>query len=178
MPDTLPSCPFGADHVAGRLYMGGFCGPSRWLLDTFDVIVCCARELQPAGGVYGQMPVIRAPLDDDGPLSLADLRVLRRAGKQVRWALDVGRKVLVTCHMGRNRSGVVSALALMLPRGIGNRPWFYGDTPACLRSAEAIRLVRRARGANALSNLYFFDFLRRSEGVCAQHPDQLRYRAL
>ena len=51
-----------------------------------------------------------------------------------------GERVLVTCAMGRNRSGLVSALALHFLTGISG--------------AEAARLVK-ARRHNALTNRYF-----------------------
>ncbi len=52
-----------------------------------------------------------------------------------------GERVLVTCAMGRNRSGLISALAMRQAYKI------TGD--------HAIAAVRSARGPNALNNPQF-----------------------
>jgi protein-tyrosine phosphatase len=54
-------------------------------------------------------------------------------------AYQHGKRVLITCHMGRNRSGLVMGLVLMQ----------LGYT-----SAQAIALIRSAR-KGALSNAHF-----------------------
>lgn len=76
-----------------------------------------------------------------------------QAAYKVRERLDKGEVVLVTCYAGLNRSGLISALALMVPT-VRCRL-----TPGNLTSRKAIQLVRRARGAKALSNKYFVAFL-------------------
>lgn len=79
----------------------------------FDVLVLCADENQDHEKYLG-VQVICAPGDDDiRPNRLArDLLVWKPAAAQVAAAIREGKKVLVTCMAGLNRSGVVTALAL------------------------------------------------------------------
>ena len=58
----------------------------------------------------------------------------------------------VTCAQGRNRSGLVASLALMLP---GRWP-----TPSCLSGREVIGLMKGRRGPGALTNEYFQKILK------------------
>ena len=84
----------------------------------FDVIVLAAVEHQdvPLPGYE----VIRVPLDDSGPPpSPADRALIRETAKRIARRVRAGKCVLVTCHQGRNRSGVLTGLALVelgLPR--------------------------------------------------------------
>ena len=56
-----------------------------------------------------------------------------------------GGKVLITCNMGLNRSGLLVALTLLY-LGVG--------------ASNAIRLVRRARGPDALCNKRFVEVIK------------------
>ena len=81
----------------------------------------------------------------DGPLDGTQLAGVMRLAQAAGEALDEGRKVLVRCYHGYNRSGLVIAHALVL-RG---------------HSAEqAIRLIRSRRSSWALHNDLFVDYLR------------------
>jgi protein-tyrosine phosphatase len=86
--------------------------------------------------------IIYAPNDDNSliPLSREDLSVALRAAREVADGLAAGRKTLVTCWMGWNRSGLVSALSLHFLLGCS------GQT--------AYKIVREAR-KNALGNEHF-----------------------
>jgi hypothetical protein len=81
-------------------------------------------------------------LDDvpwlDDPASIDEL------GMRAAEAIGDGRRVVVNCAAGLNRSGLVVGRAL-IERGV--------------RPAEAIRLVRAARGPHALSNVAFARWL-------------------
>jgi protein-tyrosine phosphatase len=112
-------------------------------LDTplpFDTVVLAAREYQPA------MPgfeVLRALLDDSGPPPTPEERVqIRRTAREVAKRIRAGRRVLVTCYQGRNRSGVISGLALVELGFSGPR---------------AARLIRRIR--DGLTNPYFLEMV-------------------
>jgi len=102
----------------------------------FDVVVLAAEEYQPDLPGY---EVMHVPLDDSGPPpSPADRARIRAAAHQIAAHVRAGRRVLVTCWQGRNRSGVLSGLALVelgLPR------------------ARAVGRIQRYR--NGLSNPYF-----------------------
>lgn len=129
------------DRVAPRLWMGG----KPDLLSGFDVLVLCAKEYQPRGQ-YPHMTVIHVPLDDSGiPPTRAEIHAALVASREVSAELRRGRRVLVTCMQGRNRSGLVTALAL---RRLGASP------------EQAIRMVRAARGEHALANPWFAELVR------------------
>jgi protein-tyrosine phosphatase len=81
----------------------------------------------------------------DGPLDGTQLAGVMRLAQAAGEALDEGRKVLVRCYHGYNRSGLVVAHTLVR-RG---------------HSAEqAIRLIRSRRSPWALHNDLFVDYLR------------------
>jgi len=84
----------------------------------FDVVVLAAVEHQDVD--LPGYEVIRVPLDDSGPPpSPADRALIRATAKRIAARVRAGRRVLVTCHQGRNRSGVLAGLALVelgLPR--------------------------------------------------------------
>jgi protein-tyrosine phosphatase len=91
------------------------------------------REALPPGSmVYTWYPI------DDGPMP--DAATVRAIARFVAALLACGRKVLVHCSGGLNRSGLVVARTL-IERGI----------PA----EEAIRIVRKRRGQDALFNREF-----------------------
>lgn len=101
----------------------------------FDTIVLAAMEYQPDLPGY---EVLHAPLDDGPPPSPRERALIRETAHRVARRVRVGKRVLVTCQQGRNRSGVISGLALVelgLP----------GD-----RAARRIRRIR-----NGLTNVYF-----------------------
>lgn len=81
----------------------------------------------------------------DGPLDGTQLAGVMRLAQSACEALDEGRRVLVRCYHGYNRSGLVIAHALV-----------HGG-----RSAdEAIRLIRSRRSPWALHNELFVEYLR------------------
>jgi protein-tyrosine phosphatase len=90
-------------------------------------------EHQPPASNFPGVTVIHAPNDDDfSRLPTRDeLRLAIQAARQAVPILQGGGKVLSTCYMGLNRSGLVSALTLHLWLGVS------GD--------EAIQMVRRGR---------------------------------
>jgi len=105
-----------------------------------DLLALCAMEHQPDSRSYpGLAHIVRARLDDAEPTQ-RELAEATDAARLVATSLASGMVCLVTCQAGLNRSGLVSGLAL---RYLG----FSGR--------EAVRLVRRARGENALSNPWF-----------------------
>jgi protein-tyrosine phosphatase len=90
------------------------------------------------------------PFDDSVRPSDEDLMTAWTAAEAVARDLRRGRRVLVTCAMGRNRSAFVAALALHLVTG---EP-----------GADMLALVRARRvdrtGVSALSNSAFRAYLR------------------
>jgi protein-tyrosine phosphatase len=109
-----------------------------------------AQEYQPRSHEFPcSEAVVHAPIDDNFQhMSLVERKAVDDASSLVARALRRGKRVLVTCYKGWNRSGVVSAMALRKA---------YGMPPD-----QAIALVRRARGPWALSNPQFVKYIRRS----------------
>lgn len=79
----------------------------------FDTLVLCAKELQ-RDDLYPGVEVVLAPGDDDQRVNrmMRDLPNWQRAAQIVVERVAAGKKVLVTCMAGLNRSGMVTALAL------------------------------------------------------------------
>jgi hypothetical protein len=63
--------------------------------------------------------VMRAPMQDDQrSLRPEDAEMAEEAAKRVCGTLQQSGRVLVTCHMGLNRSGLISGISLCLLREI------------------------------------------------------------
>jgi hypothetical protein len=110
--------------------------------------------------------VIHAPFDDDHEgLDAAQTQIMLNAAQKTAERLAAKRKTLVTCWAGRNRSGIVCALALS------------GITGA--HPAKAGKLIRGKR-AGALTNMAFRGFLSRAQlrqacELCEAKPITRRY---
>jgi protein-tyrosine phosphatase len=129
-------------EVIPDLWQGG--APMPGQLSSLDIIVLCAKEYQPKLAEFpGVKAVIHAPFDDAERLTSDEVRTAFDAARVVAHEHRRGRRVLVTCAQGRNRSGLVVALAL---RCLGRKP------------REAVSLVRRAR-LNALTNTTFVNII-------------------
>lgn len=132
-----------ADRIIPRLWQGSR-PPKGPLLQSrgVDVVVLCANEHQPPGYAFPGVHVVHAPFDDD-LISRSIVEVASAAAERVALTHAGGRRVLVTCNMGWNRSGLVNALALHA-LGYSGR--------------EASRIVRRQR-RGALGNTTFRSFV-------------------
>jgi len=132
-----------SDRVYRNLWMGSapMCdSDGRRTHERFDVLVLAAMEHQPSSRCFPGVRVIHAPIDDSSYVPENEIRIVEKASVIVANALRSGKRVLVTCWQGRNRSGFIVAMALVRE---GMRP------------EQAIDLVRRARGETALSNKAF-----------------------
>ena len=146
---------FTFDAVIPGLYQGDFpAGTVDW--SRFDDVVSLTIEDVP--GVRLQVGGLRmhVPIWDD---EMVDPTGVRTAARTVAERVTAGKRVLVHCSAGLNRSGVVSARALM----------FMG-----VPVAEAIAKVRSARGPYALSNPDFVAWLH--EEAAADVPDDAAER--
>lgn len=128
----------------------------------FDAVVLCAEEVQPPDAAFPGVEVLRAPLDD-GSLPTAELAIAVAAAEDVAKRVRAGRKVLVTCAQGRNRSGLVTALAIMRLRGM------TGD-----QAVRIVRMRRKSPFGPALSNEAFARKLREISFAAAPAPPQQR----
>lgn len=121
-------------EIVPGLWQGGVPWPGPQASHAgFDMVVFAAKEWQPMPFMYPDVQVVKVALDDDyevAPSRVQALAAMRVAG-MVADAVRAGKKVLVTCYAGRNRSGLIVAMALMD---------LYG-----MSGAEAARLVREKR---------------------------------
>src|SRR5271154_5992502 len=97
-------------EIAPGLFVGSKPSPGRHA--CVDTIVLAAMEYQPPAELFPDAEVIHAPLDDaPGRQMRADeIALATKAAGRVARRLRAGRRVLVTCQMGLNRSALVAAL--------------------------------------------------------------------
>lgn len=135
-----------ANEVARNLFVGSKPLPGRHA--GIDVIILTAMEYQPPAELFPETEVIHVPLDDapDRPMRHDEIAAALGGATRVARRLNEGRRVLVTCAMGLNRSALVAALAMHEVHGMG--------------ADEIIARLRRARGSWALSNPNFEKLLR------------------
>lgn len=130
------------NYITPMIAQGSRPPAGSWLRENgFTVVAFCAHEFQPEQRYYHGVIVVRASLDDSGtPMSSREWSDAQRASAQVATLVKGGHCAYVSCWMGQNRSGLVSALALHRLTGISGR-----------RAADHVRRHR----PKALSNPYF-----------------------
>lgn len=114
-----------------------------------NTVVLCAIELQAMA--FPNVEVIRVPLEDREP-SVFELADAKEAGERVARRLAAGKRVLVTCAMGLNRSALVCGIAIRRFTGCSGE-----------RAVRHIQNLRRGTWDGvpcvALSNQHFRRFL-------------------
>lgn len=128
-------------EVAPDLWVGSKPLPGHY---AFDVIVLCASDYQPPAEHFPGVDVIHAPFDDTYQPTDDDVTMAMRAAHTVLKHLKAGKRVLVTCWAGHNRSALVAALAM-------KRKW----------KADAATVVQQIRAAreHTLHNKSFVKIL-------------------
>ena len=154
MAEVQGSQVFTCDEVVAGLFQGDFPeGDIDWSL--FDDVVTMTAGLPSArmgpGGLWLHIPIWDGEMENPSRV--------RDAARTVADRVIAGRRVLVHCWAGLNRSGVVSARALM----------FMG-----VPVSGAIAAVRAARGTNALFNTHFVAWLYEEAGETV--PESERWR--
>ena len=114
-----PTMPVDASLIAKGLWQGSAPVPGDAVRNSgFDLLVLCAEEYQPPDTDFPGVEVIHAPNSDCGmPVTRQQLALALQAARRVAAAIRQSKHVLVTCRLGLNRSGLVSALALHLLTG-------------------------------------------------------------
>lgn len=141
-----------SSRIAPKLWQGGYPQEGKTLkLRGIDVLVLAAEELQPEDALdtrrkFPGVIVICAPLDDSRERSISrhEIKLAFDAAMQASYHLEKGRRVLVTCQQGLNRSGLITAITLCERYGIS------GDDAAC-----RVKLAR----PGALFNVSFLKVL-------------------
>jgi len=130
----------------GSIHQGGYYSIP---LMGFDSVFYCAVECPPPnseGRLTLEYPQnYWAPNNDSEDLRLKDemLRAGKAAARVIHLHAKQGRHILVTCHVGKNRSGLAIGLTLR-KFGMGGR--------------EAVELIK-ARRPGALSNELFCNLI-------------------
>lgn len=127
----------------------------------FQALILCEAEWQPSAPRFPGIVVLHCPLHDElEPLSFEDRVQISDVAHEATMLIKRGSRVLVACHMGINRSGIVSAAMLMNRYGLSGR--------------EAIAMVQRGR-PGALQNPFFRQAL---ETIPSQAASPRRDRAV
>jgi len=140
-------CDLDATRIATRIYQGSAPPPGSDVRRCeFDVLVLSAKEYQPPAEMFPGVSVVHVPLDD-AELGHAEwIRAVAAADKVARQIRDRDARALITCAMGRNRSGLVTAITLHLLTGEAGY--------------KIVRHIQRRR-QNALTNPSFVKTLMR-----------------
>lgn len=127
--------------ITEQLYVGSQPVVGRYLAGKGVQTLClCAMEFQPEDSAFpGVETVLRCPIDDAEPTP-AMIRMVKQASQGVANSLAMGKRTLVVCHMGLNRSALVAALALIR---LGVKP------------SAAVEAIKQARGKHCFSNRWF-----------------------
>jgi protein-tyrosine phosphatase len=139
-----------ADKVGKNLWVGGLPTDPSAVDKNFDALVLAAKEFQDVFPVH-KFPgtqVIHAPMNDAKP-SQAEADQAVDAGVKVMKLNLAGKKVLVTCAAGVNRSALIAAIAMM---------------SSGLSADDAISRIRKHReppsGSTPLKNQHFVQMLK------------------
>jgi len=137
--DGYPTDPY-AEVVPGLFQADTTFSPIQFFYQGFDAVFdLCGIDR--GNGVLEETYVVHAI--DDVPW-ISDPDAIHELGVRVAELIRSGKKVVVNCMSGLNRSGLLVGRALI---ALGHSP------------QEAVGLVRRARGPHALSNRQFTRFL-------------------
>lgn len=141
MDEIVVGIGFDATKVAPKLYLGAYPGDGPGLLIRakaagFDRVVRCDRD-QPHEFDVG---------NDVIPLSPAQAKLFEIASDDVAAGLRQGRRTLVTCAAGINRSALVAGLAMVKAYGIAG-PMAYVAIRSRRRNATHVALCNGAFAA-------------------------------
>lgn len=118
-----------------EIYPGLWQGPrpptGPYLHDRgFKLIVLCEPQFQPKESIFEGPEVIRCPFNDEE--NLPGMEKIRDVVMQVAPMVVEGRKTMVACHMGVNRSGLVATLI---------RRFITGESgPEVLKVVDSLKL--------------------------------------
>jgi hypothetical protein len=171
IPDTEPNgvpWPKGRwDEVIPGLFQGGqiWEGPpgrkwSDWdaqrvkVREEFDAVFSFFWYDEPGQGPSSGVEHHHYPIQD-GVLDDEELAEVRGYARVIARKVQAGDKVLVRCQAGYNRSGLVTAFALM---ELG------------YRAEDAVALIRKARGETALFRIVFLEYLKAAQEEIDAQP--------
>lgn len=103
------------DGLKGSIYQGSMPSVGKVVAECgFDVLVLAADENQDLNGEYEDIEVIAAPGEDirGWPVDPEHTKIWEDASHIVADRVRAGKRVLITCMAGLNRSGMVTALTM------------------------------------------------------------------
>lgn len=105
-----------ASRIGPRLWQGSAPPKGSALAQNgFHVLVLAAKEYQPPESAFPGVQVLHVPLNDDErehPLLSNEWARAQAASTILADHHRRGRRILITCMQGRNRSGLITALTL------------------------------------------------------------------
>lgn len=111
------SCSLDVTKIAPGVYQGSAPPGGLEVRNCgFDALVLTAQEYQPPSGAYPGVDVLRAPIND-GELTWREWDACVHVAQNTAARVLEGQRVLITCFMGRNRSGLVTVLTLHMLTG-------------------------------------------------------------
>jgi len=134
------------------LWVGGKPAVGQRLGAKWDTVVLCAKEYQPSAHLFPDVEVLHCPIDDAEP-TRDELQRVRRCSMAIALRLKAGRRVLVTCQMGINRSAFVAAMSMKRLTG-----W----------PSEKIISTIRANRQGTLTNEHFVGYIKASSLVLSR----------
>ena len=105
-----------ATRIGDNIHQGSATTPELAAAAGFTMLVLCAQEHQPVAHPGCSIKVVHCPMDD-AVLTAEEWKRAVRAAREVASHMMRGGRALVTCFAGRNRSGLVTALALNIATG-------------------------------------------------------------
>lgn len=138
--------------IMPNLAQGSYPEPPTAVFKDFDILVLCAKELQSKSTkAPPNKALVRMPMVDDiyRPVTAADAQRYHTAARELAKAIMRGKKVLVTCAQGVNRSGLITSLIVM--------------NMTTLKGRDVVKMIRQRRrvdgGAYPLMNPMFESFV-------------------
>ena len=101
-------------YIAPGIYQGSRPSNSLQLInDKFTVLVLSAVEFQPQDSRYKNIKIIKAPIRDSYDITNEEVNKAITCSNAVCKDIVSGGKALITCYMGWNRSGLITAFCLI-----------------------------------------------------------------
>lgn len=113
-------CHNGFNNILDNLYMGG--APAFFREEDvedvpgakrFDCVFLCAQEYQVPSGDPEDTMLFQVGFDDKHDLDIREMQTILAASDLAKRQIEKGRTTLISCWMGWNRSGIVTAITLL-----------------------------------------------------------------
>ncbi len=148
---------FDPQHDLSEIFVNLWQGSRPWIPEEivkreFNTIVFCENDHQPEQEEFPGMKILRCPLVDDYEIDLTkeEISLINSTADEVVKDVNDGKKILIVCYAGLNRSGLVMGVTL-------NKYLKFSGV-------KCANMIRNARNKYALHNPIFVDHLHSLEG--------------